>query len=79
VATLPKLIAKPTNDMSGNIPDKLAPGMKEGERHVIPSLNVVLTARYGLADPEKWIRGHLGKGQRMLGWSLTEGWRAALP
>ena len=27
-------------------------------------LNVVLTARYGLADPEKWIQGHLGKGQR---------------
>ena len=27
-------------------------------------LNVVLTARNGLADPEKWIQGHLGKGQR---------------
>jgi sugar phosphate isomerase/epimerase len=27
-------------------------------------LEVVLRARNGLADPEKWIQGHLGKGQR---------------
>ena len=37
VATLPKLIAKLTNDMGGNIADKLAPGMKD----VIPSLKRV--------------------------------------
>jgi hypothetical protein len=27
-------------------------------------LEVVLKARSGLADPEKWIQGHFGKGQR---------------
>ncbi len=29
-----------------------------------PDLEVVLRARNLLSDPEKWIQGHLGKGQR---------------
>ena len=29
-----------------------------------PDLEVVLKARNSLSDPEKWIQGHLGKGQR---------------
>jgi hypothetical protein len=29
-----------------------------------PDLELVLEARNGLADPEKWIQGHFGKGQR---------------
>ncbi len=29
-----------------------------------PDLEVVLKARNSLSDPDKWIQGHLGKGQR---------------
>ena len=29
-----------------------------------PDLEVVLKARNSLSDPEKWIQGHFGKGQR---------------
>ncbi len=29
-----------------------------------PDLEVVLKARNSLSDPERWIQGHLGKGQR---------------
>ncbi len=29
-----------------------------------PDLELVLRARNSLADPEKWLQGHFGKGQR---------------
>ena len=29
-----------------------------------PDLEVVLKARNSLSDPDKWIQGHFGKGQR---------------
>ncbi len=43
-----------------------------------PDLEIVMKARDSLSDPEKWIQGHVGKGQRkcLVGHLLKAGARA---